>query len=54
MKKIEITQEVAGMKVGTIKNVPVKIANTMIEKGLAKEVKAVKSEKVETKKVIKE
>jgi len=45
MKKIEITQDVAGMKVGTIKNVPVKIADAMIEKGLAKEVKMLKSEK---------
>jgi len=49
MKKIEITQEVAGMKVGTIKSVPKKVADNLISRELAKEVKAKETAKKATK-----
>ena len=50
MKTIEIIKEVAGMKVGIKKTVPIKTAKNLINRGLAKEVATTKeSKKIVTK-----
>lgn len=48
--KIEIIVEVAGMEVGTIKNVPNNIAENLIARELAKEVKEKKVKEVKEEK----
>ena len=47
--KIEIVEEVAGMENGTQKNVPTKVAENLIERGLAVEVKEKKTKATEEK-----
>ena len=49
MKTIEIIKEIAGMKAGIKKTVPVSTANNLINRGFAKEVVATKESKIVTK-----
>ena len=50
MVKIEMTKEIAGMKKGVVKQVPVSTAKNLISRGLAKEVVATTKEEIITKK----
>lgn len=49
MVKIEMTKEIAGMKKGITKTVPLSVAKNLISRGLAKEVVANKKEEIITK-----
>lgn len=50
MVNIEMTKDIAGMKKGVVKQVPISTAKNLISRGLAKEVIATKKEEIITKK----